>query len=59
MEKVAKDTLMFIAAKPGADAMNRYTTSKDPKDCVVAEAAYRIDRPEPGFRRADGSTRYR
>src|SRR5437868_887923 len=41
MEKVAKDTLLFIATKPGADAMNHYTTSKDPKDCVAAEAAYR------------------
>jgi len=41
MDKVAKDTLMFIATKPGVDAMNRYTTSKDPKDCVTAEAAYR------------------
>ena len=41
MEKVARDTLLFIATKPGADSMNRYTTSKDPKDCVTAEAAYR------------------
>jgi len=41
MEKVAKDTFMFIATKPGSDAMNKYTTSKDPKDCVTAEAAYR------------------
>jgi len=41
MEKVAKDTLMYIATKPGADAMNRYTTSKDVKECVTAEAAYR------------------
>jgi hypothetical protein len=41
MEKVARDTLMFIATKPGTDAMNKYTTSKDPKDCVTAEAAYR------------------
>jgi hypothetical protein len=41
MEKVARDTLMFIAAKPGADAMNRYATSKDVKECVAAEAAYR------------------
>jgi hypothetical protein len=41
MEKVARDTLMFISTKPGADAMNRYTTSKDAKECVAAEAAYR------------------
>jgi len=41
MDKVAKDTLLFVAMKPGADAMNRYTSSKDPKDCVTAEAAYR------------------
>jgi hypothetical protein len=41
MEKVARDTLMFIATKAGSDAMNKYTTSKDPKDCVTAEAGYR------------------
>jgi hypothetical protein len=41
MEKVARDTLMFIAAKPGADAMTRYAASKDVKECVAAEAAYR------------------
>jgi hypothetical protein len=41
MEKVAKDTLMFLAAKPGADALNRYTTSKDAKECVTAESAYK------------------
>jgi hypothetical protein len=41
MEKVAKDTLMFIATKAGSDAMTKYTTSKDPKECVTAEAAYR------------------
>ena len=41
MEKVAKDTLMYIASKPGADAMTRNATSKDPKDCVVAEEAYK------------------
>ena len=41
MEKVARDTLMFIASKPGADAMNRYATSKDPKDCVASEEHYR------------------
>jgi hypothetical protein len=41
MEKVARDTQMFIATKPGADAMNRYTASKDVKECVAAEAAYR------------------
>jgi len=41
MEKVAKDTLMYIATKPGAEAMNRYTTSKDIKECVAAEAGYK------------------
>jgi hypothetical protein len=41
MEKVAKDTLMYIATKPGAEAMNRYTTSKDVKECVTAEAGYK------------------
>jgi hypothetical protein len=41
MEKVAKDTLMFIAAKPGADALNRYTASKDAKECVTAESSYK------------------
>jgi hypothetical protein len=32
---------MYIAAKPGADAMNRYTTSKDVKECATAETAYK------------------
>jgi hypothetical protein len=41
MEKVAKDTLMYIATKPGADAMNRYTASKDVKECVTGEASYK------------------
>jgi hypothetical protein len=41
MEKVAKDTLMYLATKPGADAMNRYTASKDAKECVPAESAYK------------------
>ena len=41
MEKVARDTLMFNASKPGADAMNRFATSKDPEDCVAAEDAYK------------------
>jgi uncharacterized protein YejL (UPF0352 family) len=41
MEKVAKDTLMYIATKPGADAMNRYTTSKDAKECAAGEAGYK------------------
>ena len=45
MEKVAKDTLMYIATKPGADAMNRYTANKDPKkdssECVTAENSYK------------------
>ena len=40
MEKVAKDTLMFLATKPGFDALNRYGTSKDVKECVIAEASY-------------------
>ena len=44
-EKMAKDTLMYIATKPGADAMNRYTANKDPKkdasECVTAEASYK------------------
>jgi hypothetical protein len=41
MEKVAKDTLMYLASKPGADALNRYTASKDAKECVTAESAYK------------------
>jgi hypothetical protein len=41
MEKVAKDTLMYLATKPGAEALNRYSTSKDAKECVTAEASYR------------------
>src|ERR1035437_8452948 len=41
MEKVAKDTLLYIATKPGADALNRYTASKDVKECVTAEASYK------------------
>ena len=41
MEKVAKDTLMYLASKPGAEALNRYTTSKDVKECVAAESGYR------------------
>lgn len=40
-EKLAKDTLMYIANKPAADAMNRYATSKDAKECVTAETGYR------------------
>jgi hypothetical protein len=52
MEKVAKDTLMYIATKPGADAMNRYATSKDVKECVTAESAYKtavVANPESAF----------
>jgi len=52
MEKVAKDTLMYIATKPGADAMNRYTTSKDMKECVTAESSYKAalqQNPENAF----------
>ena len=41
MEKVAKDTLMYVATKPGADAMNRYTASKDVKECAAGEAGYK------------------
>jgi hypothetical protein len=41
MEKMAKDTLMYIATKPGADAMARYVTSKDVKECATGEASYR------------------
>jgi hypothetical protein len=41
MEKVAKDTMMYTATKPGAEAMNRYTATKDVKECVTAEAAYK------------------
>jgi hypothetical protein len=41
MEKVAKDTLMYIATKPGGDALARNATSKDPKECVTAESAYK------------------
>jgi hypothetical protein len=41
MEKVSKDTLLYIVSKPGADALNRYTTSKDAKECVTAETAYK------------------
>src|ERR1017187_9658255 len=40
MEKVAKDTLMFLATRSGFDALNRYGTSKDVKECVIAEASY-------------------
>src|ERR1035437_7215425 len=40
-EKMAKDTLMYIATKPGADALNRNTTSKDMKECVTAESSYK------------------
>lgn len=40
MEKVAKDTLMYLATKPGFEALNRYGTSKDVKECVTAEASY-------------------
>jgi len=52
MEKVAKDTLMYVATKPGADAMNRYTTSKDVKECVTAESSYKAaleQHPENAF----------
>ncbi|MEO8597595.1 MAG: hypothetical protein ABI759_30025 [Candidatus Solibacter sp.] len=41
MEKVAKDTRMYIATKPGADAMARYTANKDAKECVTAESGYK------------------
>ena len=41
MEKVGKDTLMYLATKPGAEALNRYATSKDIKECAVAESTYR------------------
>ena len=41
MEKMAKDTLMYIATKPGADAMTRYASSKDIKECATAEAGYK------------------
>ncbi|MCX6630059.1 MAG: hypothetical protein NTW28_20775, partial [Candidatus Solibacter sp.] len=41
MEKVAKDTLMYLATKPSAHAMARYATSKDAKECVTAEGGYR------------------
>ena len=41
MEKVAKDTLMYVATKPGADAMNRYAASKDLKECAAGEAGYK------------------
>ena len=40
-ENLAKGTLMYLATKPGADAMNRYTASKDAKECVTAEAGYK------------------
>ena len=52
MEKVAKDTLMYIATKPGADALNRNTTSKDMKECVTAESSYKAalqQNPENAF----------
>ena len=45
-EQAAKGALMYplyLAAKPAADAMNRYAANKDPKkdtsECVTAEAA--------------------
>ena len=41
MEKVAKDTLMILATKPGFEALNRYGTNKDVKECVIAEDSYR------------------
>jgi hypothetical protein len=41
MEKVAKDTLMYIATKPGADAMARFTATKDVKECAAAESGYK------------------
>jgi hypothetical protein len=52
MEKVAKDTLMYIATKPAGDAMNRYATSKDVKECVTAESSYKAalqQNPENAF----------
>jgi hypothetical protein len=41
MEKLGKDTLMFVATKPAADAMGRFTASKDVKECVTAESGYK------------------
>ena len=40
-DRPATDTLILPAAKPGLDAMNRYATSKDPKECATAEAVFR------------------
>jgi hypothetical protein len=47
-EQVAKGATMYpiyLATKPGSDAMDRYTANKDPKkdasECVTAEAAYK------------------
>jgi hypothetical protein len=43
---------MYIATKPGADAMNRYATSKDVKECVTAESSYKAalqQNPENAF----------
>jgi hypothetical protein len=41
LEKIAHDTMVYIATKPGADAMAKYTATKDRAQCEVAEAAYR------------------
>ena len=40
-DRPATDTLILPATKPGLDAMNRYATSKDPKECATAEAVFR------------------
>ena len=44
MEKMAMRALTYpaiLAAKPGADAMDRYAVSKDVKECVAAESSYK------------------
>jgi hypothetical protein len=38
---LSKGVLMDLANRPGFAAMTRFATSKNPADCVTAEAAYR------------------
>jgi hypothetical protein len=38
---LSKNVLIDLANRPGYAALTRFTTSKNPADCVAAEAAYR------------------
>jgi len=41
LHESARDRRVYIATRPGADAMVRYAASKDVKECAAAEAAFK------------------